>query len=393
VGFGVRAATCHLNKRVPDRALETDGGSESASGVGVQAPAKAAFGVADGPSAHPCALSELLLGEPRLLAEAAKQRSQSGHAPPVMSAEVGDQLGEQRCVASSADQADAVVPPRRSENHMNTEQNKQVVLKLYELLNNGDAERVGELVTPEYVEHDPLPGQGNGRDGVVDRFSMIVGRLAPHFTMEDVIAEDDKVVVRWTNAGTHVAEFAGIPALDNRSPSAASTYIERPTAPSASTGTSSTNCRCSVSWACFRHLPRRYEHPALPMSRRYDAPSQGAASGRRGIPSSAGLLPQHDCVAAATYSPSAGILCGTVAIDQLRFHRRYVRVTVPITAILGLICLRLGISGAPRPLRLRPRSGSRRSGRDVDTQSVVSITRFAAVGIYTLSPCSAGGER
>ncbi len=95
---------------------------------------------------------------------------------------------------------------------MSTEQNKQVVLKLYELLNNGDAESVGELVAQEYVEHDPLPGQGNGRDGVVDRFSMIVGGLAPHFTVEDVVAEDDKVVVRWTNAGTHVAEFAGIPA-------------------------------------------------------------------------------------------------------------------------------------------------------------------------------------
>ncbi len=95
---------------------------------------------------------------------------------------------------------------------MSTEQNKQVVLKLYELLNNGDAERVGELATQDFVEHDPLPGQGNGRGGVVDRFSMIVGGLAPHFTVEDVIAEDDKVVVRWTNAGTHVAEFAGIPA-------------------------------------------------------------------------------------------------------------------------------------------------------------------------------------
>ena len=95
---------------------------------------------------------------------------------------------------------------------MNTEQTRGVVLKLYELLNNGDIESIGELVTPEYVEHDPLPGQGTGRDGVVDRFSMIVGALAPQFTVEDVIAEGDKVVVRWTNAGTHVAEFAGIPA-------------------------------------------------------------------------------------------------------------------------------------------------------------------------------------
>ena len=93
-----------------------------------------------------------------------------------------------------------------------TDQNKQLVRKLYQLLNNGDAESIGELVTQQYVEHDPLPGQGAGRDGAVDRFSMIVTALAPHFTIEDVVAERDKVVVRWTNEGTHVAEFAGIPA-------------------------------------------------------------------------------------------------------------------------------------------------------------------------------------
>jgi steroid delta-isomerase-like uncharacterized protein len=95
---------------------------------------------------------------------------------------------------------------------MNTEETKRVVLSLYERLNDGDPEGIGSLVTEDYVEHDPLPGQGTGRDGVVDRFSMLVGALAPRFTVEDVVAEGDKVVVRWTNAGTHVAEFAGIPA-------------------------------------------------------------------------------------------------------------------------------------------------------------------------------------
>jgi steroid delta-isomerase-like uncharacterized protein len=95
---------------------------------------------------------------------------------------------------------------------MNTEQSKQIVLEVYRLLNQGDVESIGELVTRDYVEHDPLPGQGTGRDGVLDRFSSIVGALAPHFTIDDVVAEGDKVVVRWTNAGTHVGEFAGIPA-------------------------------------------------------------------------------------------------------------------------------------------------------------------------------------
>jgi steroid delta-isomerase-like uncharacterized protein len=95
---------------------------------------------------------------------------------------------------------------------MSTDRNKRLALSLYERLNAGDVAAVGDLVTPDYDEHDPLPGQGTGRDGAIDRFTMIVRGLAPHFTIEDVVAEGDKVVVRWTNAGTHAGEFAGIPA-------------------------------------------------------------------------------------------------------------------------------------------------------------------------------------
>ena len=89
---------------------------------------------------------------------------------------------------------------------------KQTALRLYDLVNAGKIDEIGDLVTANYLEHDPLPGQGDGREGAIDRFSMIVGALAPHFTVDDVIAEGDCVVVRWTNAGTHVGEFAGIPA-------------------------------------------------------------------------------------------------------------------------------------------------------------------------------------
>ena len=94
---------------------------------------------------------------------------------------------------------------------MSTEANKETARRLYELLNAATVDGVADLVSADYEEHDPLPGQGTGREGVLQRLSMITGALAPQFTVEDVVAEGDRVVVRWTQTGTHVGEFAGIP--------------------------------------------------------------------------------------------------------------------------------------------------------------------------------------
>jgi len=89
---------------------------------------------------------------------------------------------------------------------------KEVARRLYEeVLNDRNLAALDDLAVVDYVEHDPLPGQGTGLDGLKDRFTMLIDGLAPRFTIEDVIAEGDKVVVRWTNSGTHVGEFLGIP--------------------------------------------------------------------------------------------------------------------------------------------------------------------------------------
>jgi steroid delta-isomerase-like uncharacterized protein len=93
-----------------------------------------------------------------------------------------------------------------------TETNKAIVRRLYdEVLNTGDVEALEGLAVMDYEEHDPLPGQGTGREGLRDRVSMLISGLAPRFTIEDVIAERDRVVVRWTNRGRHVGQFMGMP--------------------------------------------------------------------------------------------------------------------------------------------------------------------------------------
>ncbi len=68
-----------------------------------------------------------------------------------------------------------------------------------------------EISTEDYEEHDPLPGQGTGREGLTQRVTMLRTGVAPTFSLEDIIAERDRVVVRWKSTGTHMAEFLGVP--------------------------------------------------------------------------------------------------------------------------------------------------------------------------------------
>jgi steroid delta-isomerase-like uncharacterized protein len=95
---------------------------------------------------------------------------------------------------------------------MSTEANREIIRRYYEdVLNGRKTVLLDELAVPDYEEHDPLPGQRTGLNGLKDRVTMLLTGLSPHFTIEEVIAEGQKVVVRWTNSGTHVGEFFGIP--------------------------------------------------------------------------------------------------------------------------------------------------------------------------------------
>ena len=93
------------------------------------------------------------------------------------------------------------------------EQNKETARRYYEeVLNKGDVDLIDEIAVPGYIEHYPFPGTREGAAGLKDRVSMLRSGLQAHFTIEDVIAEGDKVVVRWTNEGAMVGEFLGMPA-------------------------------------------------------------------------------------------------------------------------------------------------------------------------------------
>lgn len=82
-----------------------------------------------------------------------------------------------------------------------------------EVLNKGNIEEAGRYFWPDMVEQVPLPGQGPGLAGLKD---VLRGMRAAfpdmHWTVEEQIAEGDKVVTRFEWTGTHRDEFLGVPA-------------------------------------------------------------------------------------------------------------------------------------------------------------------------------------
>jgi steroid delta-isomerase-like uncharacterized protein len=95
---------------------------------------------------------------------------------------------------------------------MSTEQNKATVRRFHEeVWNKGNAKAVDEFVAANYLLHMPLPDQSIA--GLKFFVSMIHQAFPDwHETVEDVIAEGDKVVLRGVIRGTQQGEYMGIPA-------------------------------------------------------------------------------------------------------------------------------------------------------------------------------------
>jgi steroid delta-isomerase-like uncharacterized protein len=98
---------------------------------------------------------------------------------------------------------------------MSTEDNKTLMRRFYEeVMNQKNLAAIDDFLAPTFVNHSALQlgMPGGGIEEVKQYVSMILTTFPDlHYTVEDMIAEGDKVVARLTVSGTQQGAFLGIP--------------------------------------------------------------------------------------------------------------------------------------------------------------------------------------
>ncbi len=96
---------------------------------------------------------------------------------------------------------------------MSIEENKNIVHRYQEAYNNNTLDALDEVMAVDVLTPKIMPGIPSGLEGAkaVHRRSLL-GMPDFHTTIDDLIAEGDKVVARVTMTGTHTGDFWGFPA-------------------------------------------------------------------------------------------------------------------------------------------------------------------------------------
>jgi len=94
------------------------------------------------------------------------------------------------------------------------EDNKILVRRLVEeVLNKGDVAPLDQLLADNYINHSLPPGVPPSRDGFAGLVKTVSGAFPDaQVTIEDMVAEGDRVMFRDTTTGTQAGPFQGVPA-------------------------------------------------------------------------------------------------------------------------------------------------------------------------------------
>jgi steroid delta-isomerase-like uncharacterized protein len=100
------------------------------------------------------------------------------------------------------------------------EENEALVRRYFEeIWDKGNLDLIDELFTTNFVRHGPTATEGEVRG--LEAFKGVVSMYRTAFPdlrvpIEDLVAEGDRVVTRWTARGTHQGELMGITPTGNQ---------------------------------------------------------------------------------------------------------------------------------------------------------------------------------
>ena len=94
----------------------------------------------------------------------------------------------------------------------NAAANKELVRRFYkEVYVDWNMALADQVVSPQFTSHDWPQGGPTGPQAFRDYYSAMRSTVPDaRYEVDDLIAEDDKVVVRWRLLGTHKGDFRGI---------------------------------------------------------------------------------------------------------------------------------------------------------------------------------------
>ena len=93
-----------------------------------------------------------------------------------------------------------------------SKQNKTLARRWFEdLFSRGDLDAADEILSADFLDH--LPREEERGIEELKHYVSVYRTAFPDIedTVEEIVAEGDKVVVRWRSRGTHQGEFMGLP--------------------------------------------------------------------------------------------------------------------------------------------------------------------------------------
>ena len=96
---------------------------------------------------------------------------------------------------------------------MKPEASKPVMIRFTEFINTASEALAAELISPDAIFHEPMRGPA-GYLAIIQM--MREGFPDIQWTLEEMVAEGDKVAARFTMRGTHLGTFFGTPSTGKK---------------------------------------------------------------------------------------------------------------------------------------------------------------------------------